>query len=157
MTKEKAGISSQLNSAYSARDQKTKISLHESTGLQLWYSCKSRITQRQSKVSFWEMNVFYLTIINNSTYSVIFHTPSMVQTQSHCEPSTRARRWLLWKWYKTEFSFLCTASPWDNSGSSVSFSQKNSDYYVTFVRHNVLMFEDTKGDWLSCITQLDFF
>lgn len=96
MTEEKGGISSSLNSGYSARDQKTKISLHESIRtIALILSGKNRITQRQSKVSFWERNVFYLMIINNSTYSVRFHIPQMVQTQSHWEPPTRARRWLL--------------------------------------------------------------
>lgn len=32
-------------------------------------SGKSRITWRQNKVPFWEMNIFYLMIINNSAYS----------------------------------------------------------------------------------------
>lgn len=87
MTEGKAEISSHLELILLVKDQKTKISLQErarSTAFIL--SGKSRITQRQNKISFGEMKVFYLTVISNSKYSGRLHISCKAQTQSHCEP-----------------------------------------------------------------------
>lgn len=90
MTEGKAEISSHLELILLDKDQKTKISLQESTRSTAFIlSGKSRITQRQNKISFGEINVFYLTVICNSKYSGRLHISCKAQTQSHCEPPTK--------------------------------------------------------------------